>query len=108
MRPDSTSNRLVLPAPFGPMMPSTSPGSTESEMPCRIERPPRSSVMSLQAKSGAEAMSRRSPPWRLAQRAFPQHIRVDDLVLGVLNLEEELSHALLQLLGADRISRVRI
>src|SRR5215472_5354508 len=67
MRPDSTSNRLVLPAPFGPMMPSTSPGSTESEMPCRIERPPRSSVMSLQAKSGADAIvSRRSPPRRLA------------------------------------------
>src|SRR6187402_2091925 len=109
IRPDSTSNRLVLPAPFGPMTPSTSPGSTESEMPCRIERPPRSSVMSRQAKSGGDAIvTRRSPPRRLAQRALPEHVWIDDLVLVVLHLEEQLRHALLELLGADRVSRIRI
>jgi hypothetical protein len=44
MKPQTTLNRVVLPAPFGPMTPSTSFGSTRSETASSAVRPPKRTV----------------------------------------------------------------
>ena len=38
--PSSISTVVVLPAPFGPRMPNTSPGATENETPATASRSP--------------------------------------------------------------------
>ena len=47
-----------MPAPFGPMMPSTSPALSSKPMSRRTSRPPRSSETSLQEKIGPDASVR--------------------------------------------------
>jgi hypothetical protein len=67
-------NRVVLPAPFGPMIPVISPDATEKETSCKAVRPPNilviPSILSTLKKSpltplfqrGKLEMSKLQPP----------------------------------------------
>src|SRR6218665_1485606 len=111
MRPESTSNGLVLPAPFGPMMPSTSPRLTCRPMPCRNCWPPRSSAISRQPNRAAGSVVQgcitgSAPPGRLLLRGLLEIVRDHDLVLLALHLHVELAHARLQRLCRNLVAVV--
>ncbi len=68
MKPQTTLNSVVLPAPFGPMTPSTSPGSTNSDTESSAVRPPKRTV--------TPSTSKRPGPRPVPSTAVPP-VRVD-------------------------------
>src|ERR671936_162806 len=96
--PDSRLNSDVFPAPFGPMIPSSSPSLTSSETSATIVAPPMSSP--------SERVARRCPPEftrpllerRHRRLHVPRRDDLDDLgrvagaLLHELNLEHRLDH----------------
>src|SRR4029434_9499977 len=46
--------------------------------------------------------------WERAELTLSQHVRLDDLVLAVLHLEIKLRHALVEVLGLQRIVQRRL
>src|ERR1039458_10114607 len=61
-KPQITLNNVVLPAPLGPITPSTSPVRTSSDTPSRAVIPPNETVTSATARSGSLGSSPGSPP----------------------------------------------
>ena len=53
--PEMTSKRVVLPAPFGPIKPHTSPCSTTSSTPCSALIPPKRTPMFSSTRDAHEA-----------------------------------------------------
>ena len=56
LRPEMTSNSVVLPAPFGPPIPSASPGKTSKVISRTAARAPKYLSTPWQESSGSEAV----------------------------------------------------
>src|SRR5688572_15838143 len=54
-KPDTASSRVVLPAPFGPMMPTISEALTTRSTPSTARRPPKSTVTDDTSSTGSSA-----------------------------------------------------
>ena len=50
-RPETTSNNVVLPAPFGPIRPQIWPGGTSKATPSKAVIPPKRTVISSRARA---------------------------------------------------------
>src|SRR6185312_6911688 len=70
--PETTSKSVVLPAPFGPMMPTTSPASARMLTSSRATIPPKRTVTPAMSKIGPAAGAARSP--RLASTLIPNDL----------------------------------
>src|SRR5512137_2379344 len=66
MSPETRFKSVVLPAPFGPMRPCTSPASTAREAPSTAARPPK--VLRTSSSSSSMGLPPRPPPGAQAAR----------------------------------------
>src|ERR671936_1148664 len=110
--PDSRLNSDVLPAPFGPMIPSSSPSFTSSETSATIVAPPMSSPSDRVARMGVAPTCPRGLRERFdGWLDVPGRDRLDHLrrprapLLHQLNLEHRLEHRVV--LRADPLLALR-
>ena len=67
-KPQITLNSVVLPAPLGPITPTTSPPAASTETSSRALIPPKETVTSRTARPAAAGTSLESTPGKLHQR----------------------------------------
>src|SRR5215467_1412040 len=94
--PVTTSNSVVLPAPFGPAMPSTSPGPTSNETSATARRPPKSLRISIACSTAGRASSLATllfQPRGSLIGACRVRVGRDQNLLAVLDLERQVRHA---------------
>src|ERR671935_1363128 len=110
--PDSRLNSDVLPAPFGPMIPSSSPSFTSSETSATIVAPPMSSPSDRVARMGVaptcpRGLRERFDGWLdVPGRDRLDHLRRPRaLLLHQLHLEHRLQHRVV--LWADPLLALR-
>src|SRR6266511_6408414 len=108
--PESRLNSDVLPAPFGPMIPTSSPGATSRETSATMIAPPIVSPRSRVARMGVGTRSLPADGLlgrrRLGRRDRAEHLRHEPAsVLRELQLEHRLEHGMVGLANLLRALR---